>query len=112
MDSFIVRIIPICLAAAGGAVVVISFLALMGKANILMGFESRHFAKKYLSKLTIIEGIFGLILSSLLFFCASTILFENPEKTQLATILLGGVTFIYMVFYAFLWVKWAKKSSR
>lgn len=112
MDNFVIKILPICLSAMGGAVLIMSIFTLIGKADILMDFERKHFAKKFLSKLAKIESVFGLMISFLLFFCASTILFENTEKIQLAVTLLGVIVGIYLFLYIFLWAKNKKKLSR
>lgn len=112
MVDFIMEILPICLSAMGGAILIMSIFTLMGKADILADFERRHFAKKFLNKLTKIESIFGLIISFLLFFCASAIMFGNLEKIQLALVLLGVTAGVYLVSYTFLWVKYKKKVLR
>ena len=83
----------------------------MGKADILMNFERRHFAKSFLSKLAKVESTFGLVFSFLLFFCASAVLFENSEKTQIAVVLLSVLVGVYLILYIFLWIKYKKKGS-
>lgn len=105
MESFIIGILPICLSAMGGAILIMSIFTLMGKADILMDFERKHFAKKFLNKLAKIESVFGLMFSFLLFFCASAILFENSEKIQLVATLLSITAGVYLIFYIFLWIK-------
>ncbi len=112
MENFIIGIISICLSAMGGAVLIVSIFTLMGKADILMNFERKHFAKKFLNKLAKIESVFGLVISFLLFFCASAILFEETEKIQLAVVLLGVTVGFYLFLYIFLWIKNKKKLSR
>ena len=105
MDSFIIEILPICLSAMGGAILAMSVFSFVGKANILMDFEQKHFAKKFLNKLIKFEGTFGVVISFLLFFCASAILFGEQETIQLAVILLGIVIAVYSVVYICFWVK-------
>ncbi len=109
MDNFVIEILPICLSAMGGAILIMSIFTLMGKADILMNFEHRHFAKKFLGKLAKIESAFGLAIGFSLFFCASAILFKNVEKIQLAVVLLGVIVGIYLFLYIFLWIKNGKK---
>ena len=60
MDNFIIEILPICLSVMGGAILIVSIFTFMGKADILLDFERKHFAKKFLSKLAKIESAFGL----------------------------------------------------
>ena len=112
MDNFVIEILSLCLSAMGGAILIMSIFTLMGKADILMDFERKHFAEKFLNKLAKIESAFGIVFSFLLFFCASAILFENPEKIQLAIVLLGIMVGIYLFLYIFLWAKNKKKPSR
>lgn len=112
MNAFIIEILPNCLSAMGGAILIVSIFTLMGRADILLDFERRHFTNKFLNKLAKIESVFGLVFSFLLFFCASAILFGNAEKIQLAVVLLGVLVVIYLFLYIFLWVKNKKKPSR
>lgn len=103
------KVVPMCLSSMGGAILVMSIFTLMGKADILMEFEYRHFAKKFLKTLARVESTFGIIISCLLFFCASAILFENAEKIWLAIIMLGVMVAIYSILYIIFWVKNARK---
>ena len=109
MESFLMDIAPICLSAMGGAILIISIWTLLGKADILMDFEHKHFQKSFLKMLAKVESIFGLLISFVLFFLASTILFEKPEKTSLALIILGALVALYLVLYIIFWNKKSKK---
>ena len=62
MEMFLGKVLPMCLSSMGGAILVMSIFTLMGKADILMDFEHRHFAKKFLKKLARTESAFGIIL--------------------------------------------------
>lgn len=105
MTNFLEAILPLCLSATGGAILIMGIFTLMGKADILLDFEHKHFAKKNLKTLARIESTFGIIFSPLLFFCASAILFENPDKIKLAVILLSALIIIYLIVYILFWVK-------
>lgn len=105
MEKFLIEIAPICLSAMGGAILIVSIFTLMGKADVLMEFEYRHFVKKFIKTLARVESVFGILFSFLLFFLASTILFENSEKASLALALLGSLAAIYLVLYIILWVR-------
>ena len=109
MENFLMDIAPICLSAMGGAILITSIWALMGKADVLMDFEHKHFQKSFLKMLVKVESIFGLLISFVLFFLASTILFEKPEKTSLALIILGVLAAFYVILYIILWNKKSKK---
>ena len=110
MDDFAFRVLPLCLSSMGGAILIMSIFTLIGRADILMDFERKHFAKKFLDKLAKIESVFGLVFSFLLFFYASAVLFENPEKIQLSLRLLSVTIGTYLLVYIFVWIKNKKKS--
>lgn len=109
MDKFLIEIAPICLSAIGGAILITSVWTLIGRADILMNFEHKHFKKSFLKTLARIESIFGLLISFVLFFLASAILFEKPEKISFALVVLGILVATYLVLYTVLWNKESRK---
>ncbi len=111
MVEVLLETLPLCLSALGGAIMVISIFSLIGRAEILMNFEYRHFAKGFTKTLAKIQSVFGLVLGFLLFFCASAILFDNLEKIFLSTALIGVFTAVYLILYFTLWFKKSKKKK-
>jgi len=109
MEDFLIKIASLCLSAMGGAALISSLFTLMGKPDILMQFERKHFTEKFAKVLARIEAIFGILFSFLVFFLASTMLFENSERMSLAFKLFGCLALVYLVVYIFFWFK---KSRR
>ena len=112
MVEVLLETMPLCLAAVGGAITIISVFTLIGKADILMGFEKRHFEKKFLKSLANLQSGFGIILGFLLMFCASASLYKKEDRIILSCILLGIFTAIYLALYFFLWFRKAKKGKK
>lgn len=112
MVEVLLETMPLCLAAVGGAITIISVFTLIGKADILMGFEKRHFEKKFLKALANIQSGFGIVLGFLLLFCASASLYKKEDKLVLSCVLLGIFTAAYLALYFILWFKKGKKNKK
>lgn len=110
MVEVLLETLPLCLSALGGAIMAISIFSLIGRAEILMNFEYKHFAKGFTKTLARIQSIFGLILGFLLNFCAAAVLFDKLDKMIISTVLIGIFTAVYLALYFTLWFKKAKKK--
>jgi hypothetical protein len=110
MDVLINNILPLCLSAIGGAMMIISIYAIIGKADNLLDFEKKHFSAKAAKTITNLKGILGVLFAGLLFFCASALLFNKKAQITVSLILIGGLTFVFFVIYDIFWFKKGKKK--
>ncbi len=108
-DLILNQLLPLATSALGGAMLIISVFALVGKADILSKADYRKIRKNSIRTMVRIESIGGIIYSLLLLAFAGAIQLKNAKCADLMIMTLVIFTVIFLSFYFITLSKHTKK---